>query len=426
MFFNQRIINLFVSFSLVAASTAVFSQTNSISPYSYYHFGDFQPANFTTRGMGGVGVGLPLTNQINFLNPAALSSQDTMSFIFNTSISIRNNAIASATRSGRINQLGLDHLAVSFPLSKGVIMSAGIMPFSQTGYKVSKIGSIDNSTDLARYTFDGSGGLSKVFAGLGVRVLDQLSVGLNAYYMFGEIVHAETAEVLNPDSTQSRGSYASQWTKEFTIRGFGITPAVLYQHAFGARHTLSLGATWDPAFNLTTDISTIENNSGYDPDSSFTEITEKGNSRLPQSFSIGASYTLDSKLTLALDYQLQQWSGASVYSRAENLTDAHFLRFGVAYLPRPEKPKSYFQRITYRAGAHYNTGNLKVDGTLLSAYGLTAGLSLPYKNTKSRFDISYQYTHRGNTQPNNLQEINHWITINISLFDIWFYKQKLD
>jgi hypothetical protein len=48
--------------------------------------------------MGGIGFGLRDANHINYLNPAANSAQDTMSFIFSTGISGNTMQLASNRR----------------------------------------------------------------------------------------------------------------------------------------------------------------------------------------------------------------------------------------------------------------------------------------------------------------------------------------
>lgn len=408
-----------------ALFTPVIGQTNNISPYSYYGVGELFTPNFATRALGGAGTGLALHNQINFQNPAAQGYQDTMSFIFSTSFSLRNTQIATQARSGRINQLSLDHLAVSFPLTKGLTLAAGIMPYSQTGYKVSQINQIETSEQYARYWYDGSGGLSKVFAGLGGKISDQIAVGLNGSFIFGEIAHTEQIVLLNDDLQPEEGTKDTRFLSTYNMQGFGVMPAILVKLPLNPDHQLTGGITWDYSFDLNTQVETTNKSNAF-ADSTYNSETYSGASRLPHTLGSGFSYHFKNTLLLVADYQYTRWSESYIYTRQQNLTDAHGIRFGVQYVPKPEKPRHYYQRVAYRAGANYNTGNISINGTVVSGYGLTAGLGLPYKNTKSRFDISYEYNKRGKIASGNLQEINHWITINISLFDIWFYKQKLD
>lgn len=421
----MRILPVLFMAGVTALYTSVSGQTNTISPYSFYGVGELHTTNFTTRGMGGAGTGIALYNQINFQNPAALGYQDTMSFIFNTSFSLRNTQIASTARSGRINQLSLDHLAISFPLMKRLALSAGITPYSQTGYKVSQISRIDSSEQNARYWYEGSGGLSKVFAGLGGQISDQLSVGLNGSFVFGEIAHTEQIVLLNGDLQPEGGTYDTKFLSTYNLQGFGIMPAILVKLSPASDHQLTGGITWDYTFDLNTQIE-ITNKSNAFKDSSYHIENYSGYSRLPQIVSTGIAYQYKKTLMLAADYQYTKWSDTYIYTRKQNLTNAHGIRFGVQYIPRPEKPRHYYEKIAYRAGVNYNTGNIRVEGSVVSTIGLTAGLGLPYKNTKSRFDLSYEYNKRGKVEAGHLQEINHWITINISLFDIWFYQQKLD
>ena len=71
------------------------SSINAYSPYSMYGPGELlTPGNVQMRSMGGVGIGLRATNQINTQNPAAASIMPRKSFLFDVSVDgthYRNN-----------------------------------------------------------------------------------------------------------------------------------------------------------------------------------------------------------------------------------------------------------------------------------------------------------------------------------------------
>ncbi|MBB1489794.1 hypothetical protein H4O21_24625, partial [Oceanospirillum sp. D5] len=57
------------------------------------------------------------------------------------------------------------------------------MPYTAVGYR------LDTENEDGRTTsrFDGEGGLNKAFLGFGYSILDNLSIGVNAQYNFGNI-----------------------------------------------------------------------------------------------------------------------------------------------------------------------------------------------------------------------------------------------
>ncbi|HOK51275.1 MAG TPA: hypothetical protein PLF75_05240, partial [Bacteroidales bacterium] len=76
---------LFIAFILLInpiSISTVFSQYTMNSPYSRFGLGDMEFQGFTqNRSMGGIGIGMRLPNQINVLNPAASTAQDSLSFV---------------------------------------------------------------------------------------------------------------------------------------------------------------------------------------------------------------------------------------------------------------------------------------------------------------------------------------------------------
>ena len=82
-----------------------------------------------------------------------------------------------------------DYLAMQFRLHPRIAMSIGLLPFSNVGYSVSDTQAATdpttgNTADYAR-SYTGDGGLHQLYAGVGVKVLKNLSVGVNASYFWG-------------------------------------------------------------------------------------------------------------------------------------------------------------------------------------------------------------------------------------------------
>ena len=67
-------------------------------------------------------------------------------------------------------------------------MSIGLLPFSNVGYNVSQSYSETSTSPAYTKQLLGDGGLHQLYVGLGVKVLNNLSIGANVSY-FGEISH---------------------------------------------------------------------------------------------------------------------------------------------------------------------------------------------------------------------------------------------
>ena len=73
----------------------------------------------------------------------------------------------------------------------------GFLPFSTVGYSLSNTSELTKRRRRNRYqqellSYAGDGGLQQVFAGVGFKVLDNLSIGANISYIYGDITHSVT------------------------------------------------------------------------------------------------------------------------------------------------------------------------------------------------------------------------------------------
>lgn len=90
---------------------------NTFTPYTFYAVGDLaSPGLSYHRGMGGIGIGMRNNRTINYLNPAALSAQDTLSFMFDFGGEMQNYYLSTATQSSANNSFNIHHLVMSFPV----------------------------------------------------------------------------------------------------------------------------------------------------------------------------------------------------------------------------------------------------------------------------------------------------------------------
>ncbi len=120
-----------------------FSQSITNSPYSRFGIGDIDRNGFNnSKAMGGISTGLRANNHINYMNPAAISAQDTMSFILDLGVKGIFKDMKTTTNSANFNDFTFDHLAMSFPIKKWWYASFGITPYSKIGYNVQQVGAI--------------------------------------------------------------------------------------------------------------------------------------------------------------------------------------------------------------------------------------------------------------------------------------------
>lgn len=76
---------------------------------------------------------------------------------------------------------------MQFRLHPRVAMSIGLLPFSNVGYSVSESKEATDASPYSTKSLTGEGGLHQLYVGAGVKVLKNLSVGVNASYFWGDI-----------------------------------------------------------------------------------------------------------------------------------------------------------------------------------------------------------------------------------------------
>lgn len=188
---------------MMVTGTAI-AQNNTNSPYTRYGYGDLSDQSFgNSRAMGGIAFGLRDGAQINPLNPASYTAIDSLTFIFEGGVSLQNMNISGGGVKLNAKNSSFDYLAMQFRLHPRVAMSIGLLPFSNVGYSVSESNEATETSPYSTKSLTGEGGLHQLYVGAGVKVLKNLSVGVNASYFWGDITRSLTQLYPNTASAYS-------------------------------------------------------------------------------------------------------------------------------------------------------------------------------------------------------------------------------
>lgn len=406
---------LAISF-LTLLTLPVCAENGMNSPYTRYGFGQLSTMETgTSKGMGGTGIGVQNSNQINMLNPASYAAVDTLTFLLDVGMSLINNNLTEGSMRRNALNTTFDYLAMQFRLVPRLGMTIGLMPFSNIGYRFSNSTTIDYSEDekiTATNIFQGDGGLRQVTAGLGYTPFKGLSVGANLSYIYGEIYHY----IYNQYSDANINTQTRQYIADITTyhAEFGIQ----YQAAIG-KNKVVIGATYRPGHAIDDETYTINISSGNDTISC-------GHMSLPSEYGAGISYTYDNRLIIAADYSMQQYSTVSFFG--DKGVDRTRASLGMEYIPE-QISRKLFRRTRYRAGLHYATAHYTVDGKKgPTEYGATIGIGLPIMNRwngKTLVNISGQAIHVRPNAPGMITENQLRLNIGLSFNETWFNKWKV-
>lgn len=431
---------IFLFIAIFSAVQSGQSQTNTYSPYSRYGLGELVHAGFgPSKALGGTGTGLRFPNQINFLNPASYSSQDTLSFLFDVGVQGINTEFLTSDLSDERYTFNMNHLAISFPITNWMYSSFGLMPYSNVGYDITESNTIEGTDKLASYQYAGMGGLNTFYFGNSIRIGNHVAVGFNAAYLFGIIEYESIGNILNNDSTSMSAALRTSYSEKLEIRDFVANAGFQVFGTIADKHRLVLGATFEPENDIRVfhSYETAKLNPpiiiGADGEKDTLNVVneEVEHLTLPLSFSVGLSYHFDEKFLFTSEYNLRDWSQYSFLDRGEQLNKNTSLRFGFQYTPNPNTLRrgsfsSYVERTNFRIGTYFTDTYLQFGDTQIKDFGISFGLGLPFGNTKSKLHLTYQYGQKGTTDNGLIQENYGIFTLGVSLYDLWFYKPKFD
>lgn len=424
---------------LIALTTNILSFSQSVinSPYTRFGIGEIDRNGFNhSKAMGGLATGLRKSNQINYMNPAAISSQDTMSFIFDIGINGIFNNLETSSDELSFKNMAFDHLAISFPIQRWWFASFGVTPYSKIGYNVQQSEPHSyNDTINMYYDYLGNGGINQLFLTNSFKLFKGFSFGFNFNYLFGSL------EQYNQAYLDIKDSYSTVIYDKYTLNKVTFDFGLQYFTDFRDKYFLVAGITYSNKVNfkakknsavLMTDnynlsgINVIDYLAlGYSIDSISASVDNNYKIEVPARYSFGFTTGIIDKLTVGFDYSFQDWSDINSLNIDDNFTTDQTFNFGIEYIPNKFALRNYLNIINYRAGFVYNKSYLKFNNEQINNYGITFGLGFPVANRKTTLNLSCTIGKKGTTENGLIQENYTAFGINLTLYDFWFFKRQI-
>ncbi len=419
---------------LIFLSPVLLAQTNTYSPYSRFGIGELSlPGNGQNVAQGFTGIALRSNTAINYLNPASYTSLDTMSFLFDFGFVGSKTQYTTNTLNSELTNMNLHHIGIAFPITKFWKASVGITPFSSVGYDI-----LDEQSDpnigLIDYHFTGTGGLNRFYMGSSIMVYDKISIGFNYSYLFGFIENTQKVVFPTESTTFASTSIQNNLLTKDGILNLGIQ----YHDVFKDKFYLTLGVIYDSKTSLSTERTKIIQN--FFPgntvaigDSVLLESTvevanydDTGNIIYQSRYGFVFAAVIKNKLNLSAEYELQNWSESLIMGESDSLANSSAYRFGLEYTPDYKALRSYFSRVHYRLGGYTTNSYLSLQGEQLKDYGITFGVGLPLRGTKTTFNLGMVLGQRGTLTNDLIKENYGMIHVSFTMHDFWFFKRKFD
>lgn len=403
---------------LLVCSGWITAQNNTNSPYTRFGYGELVDTySAEQRSMGGTAIAGRNSLGINAVNPASYTSVDSLTFMFDVGFSGLVSRFSDPAGINSKFTSNLEYLSLQFPLGKSLAFSAGLLPYSFSGYSFYRADSIPvyeplDPSKKAYFSqvYAGNGGISQVYAGLSFKFLDHFALGVNTYYMFGEVNNSRT------------NSFSSDASKSEQINGIQVGSyrfryGLQYFRQFAKKHDVKLGLIFENKSVLSGTSTQI--NSGVPTDT----ITFDNAFDMPLMYGAGLQYTFDEKLTLAIDYVQQQWADARYYTKTDSLSNRTRWSVGAEYIP-DIRGRSYFNRVRYRAGFTTSDPYYKIAGNQQPRnFGISFGVGLPLRTSNTLINAAVEYGKVG--ERSLFREDYFKITLNTTFSENWFFKRKL-
>ena len=434
----RKIEKIFLLSVFLIIGTVVSAQDGTYgaySPYSIYGIGDISKEGTAyNKSMGGVGIATRNNRYINYLNPAAVTARDSLSFMADFGLQQSNNIYKQGDIRSAHNTFNIYDFVMTFPIWRSSAFMVGITPYSDVGYDFSSIEKdpeIIGNTGNISYNSYGTGGIYQIFVGAGVTFWKRLSIGAEWIYYFGNI-----DKVTNMDYSDSSYRSVNSGT-DLDISGTTGKFGLQYEQKLGGDVSMIVGAT----YKLGTKMKGYSTNYRYANQSSVTDTLSYNVDTLAMSgvrfadeLGVGISVKGGDKWSAELNYLRSNWSnsgfdsqkgfssvGASLFSS----TVSQSFRAGFEITPNRNDIRYYLKRCSYRAGIYYDQAYYKFDGNNVNSMGVTLGFTLPipgryYNGISFGVDLGQ----RASTRNNMIRERYAMFVIGFNIHDKWFRKNQ--
>jgi hypothetical protein len=406
-----------IIFFLIVYSTILFSQSSST--YTRYGIGDVN-YTYSARSLGLAQTGVANLNQdfVEILNPASWTTLELTRIEF--SLVLNGVQLSDNSNSALYTDGEFKGFTFAFPISKklGIGFASGLLPYSRISYNVVESNTADE-THISDYTetYEGDGGLSRLFMGASVKIPFEWIFGATLEYYFGKRTYSST---INFDD---QSFLPAEYELDYRSTGFGTTVGLISQNFASLFNSesisnLRIGVSVNLLSDLDTDTSLTINPTTF----ADTVFSGKTQMNVPMRITAGLTFQLSNAYSFNLDYIYQPWSEYSIGGITSSfLRDVNKIGFGFEYKPVSGIGRTSWELIMWRTGVSYEQTQYIINGTGINQISVFAGLTFPLGFGDS-LDLGLEFSQRGTLDSNLIEENFFRINIGLSFGELWFQR----
>ena len=388
--------------------------------------------------MGGVSV-YNDSIHMNFRNPASYTGKNMFSFNnegrlvkFTVGLGHSETDLKTSTNSSETTNTSFEYLGLNIPMGK-FGFGFGLIPFSSVGYKLQS-SNVDNQL---QYKYSGNGGLNKAFLGFAYQLSDNLAIGFDAKYNFGNIQNSALEYLYDDESLPL--DYQAREQNRSDLSGVNFNFGLIFRGGITENLELHASLAHSPDYNLSSrnsrtfasvvinpntqiefpvneinvDLETL----GLDKtDLSMPSVTIFGlGISKPKKWFIGAEYT---SITSSV------FSNDLISIENSEFEDSSKISFGGFYIPDYASFSKFWNRVVYRAGFYSEKTGLVINNESINEFGISFGLGIPAGGLFSNVNTTVEFGKRGTTNEDLVEENFVNFQLSLSLNDRWFIKRK--
>ena len=426
---------LIVVFLIIGICSYAQSGTyGAYSPYSIYGIGEISKQGTAyNKSMGGVGIASRNKRYINYLNPAAVTARDSLSFMADFGLSQKNTLFTQNDIRSAKNTFNVYNFVMSFPIYKSSAFMVGITPFSDVGYDFS---SVETNSDIignaGNVTYDsyGTGSIYQIFASAGATFWKRFSVGAEVLFLFGNI-----DKVTNMNFADN--SYRSLNSgNDLTVRGVTGKFGLQYEQKLASNVSMVFGATYRMKSKMrgySTDYKYAVQSSVTDTLRHNVGVLKDEGMNFGDELGLGLSIKSGDKWCAEFDYVRSDWRSSgmdkapgfsSVGKSSFTSSVSQSFRAGFEIVPNRNDIRYYLRKCAYRAGVYYDQSNYRLDGKDVNTIGITLGVTLPVFRWYNGISLGVDLGQRGNRNDGMIRERYAMFVVGFNIHDIWFQKPR--
>jgi hypothetical protein len=411
----KKLLSTSVLFFLIIAP--VLAQNSSV--YSRYGIGDLE-YGYSPKliSIGDLGIAQLDQDHLLVSNPAGWTAMAKTRIEFG--FGYKGVLVSDANRSVYNSETDFKGFTFGFPVSRdlGIGVVTGLVPYSRVSYKAKVTFASQNEIPAYNVDYEGKGGLSRLFVGSSVYLPLGFSAGASLDYYFGNIDYISTINFQESDDFINT-TYENLRRSTGFGGSFGlISPNLASSFSIPFFNDLRVGFSYSLIGNLNTD-TLFTSTSLFLVDTISTANTEL---KIPQRLNGGISFVFNESYNINLDFMYQPMSEYKFNNRSEvNLRDVNKFSAGFEYKPKRTLGMSEWEQIIWRLGLSYEQTQYIFNGNGIDQLAAFAGFSYPLGLDNS-IDFAVQYSKRGTTENNLLNENSIRVYLGLSFGELWFLR----